>query len=63
MRGGKRPRRARADMQIGDPITYDGRRYILRGLDPMSVPNRCADLEDAETGERIRVPVADLEDA
>ena len=48
-------------MRIGDPVTYEGRRYLLRGLDPMSVPDRNADLEDSETGERIRVPVAQLE--
>ena len=48
-------------MRIGDPVTYQGRRYVLRGLDPMGVPDRNADLEDCETGELIRVPVADLE--
>jgi hypothetical protein len=47
-------------MRIGDPVTYEGRRYVLRGLDPMGVPDRNADLEDCETGERIRVPVAQL---
>ena len=52
-----------ADMRIGDQVTYEGRRYVLRGLDPMGVPDRRADLEDAETGERIRVPVAALEPA
>ena len=47
-------------MRIGDPVTYRERRYVLRGLDPMGVPDRRADLEDPETGERIRVPVAEL---
>ena len=47
-------------MQIGDQVTHRGRRYVLRGLDPMSVPGRLADLEDPETGERVRVPVAEL---
>ena len=47
-------------MQIGDPVTYQGRRYVLRGLDPMGVPDRRADLEDPKTGERIRVPVSEL---
>ena len=32
----------------------------MRGLDPMGVPERRADLEDAETGELIRVPIAEL---
>lgn len=48
-------------MRIGDPITWQGRQYILRGLDPMGIPDRWAELEDVETGERIRVPVAALE--
>ena len=55
--------RCAADMRIGDQVTYQGRRYVLRGLDPMGVPDRRADLEDAETGELIRVPVAELEPA
>jgi len=50
-------------MRIGDPVIYQGRRYVLRGLDPMGVPDRRADLEDVETGELIRVPVAELEPA
>ena len=50
-------------MRIGDPVTYEGQRYVLRGLDPMGVPDRRADLEDPETGERIRVPLSDLEPA
>ena len=47
-------------MRIGDPVIYQGKRYVLRGLDPMSVPDRRAHLEDCETGELIRVPVAKL---
>jgi len=50
-------------MRIGDPVTYEGRRYVLRGLDPMGVPDRRADLEDLETGKRIRVPIADVKPA
>ena len=49
-------------MRIGDLLDYEGKRYILRGLDPMGVPERRADLEDAETGEPIRVAIAELED-
>ena len=47
-------------MKIGDLVTYQGRSYVLRGLEPMSVPNRRAELEDLETGERIVVPLADV---
>ena len=49
-----------ADMRIGDQLAYDGRRYVVRGVDPMGVPGRRADLEDLETGELIRVPIAEL---
>ena len=50
-------------MRIGDHVTYQERRYVLLGLDPMGVPDRRADLEDVETGELIRVPVAEVEPA
>ncbi len=47
-------------MKIGDLVTYEGTQWILRGIDPMSVPNRRAELEDPDTGERISVALADL---
>jgi hypothetical protein len=40
---------------------HRGRRYYLRGLDPMSVPDRQAFLEDALTGEEVTAPVDELE--
>jgi hypothetical protein len=48
-------------MKIGDPVLHQGRRYVLRGLDPMSVPNQRAVVEDAQTGEETTVPIAELE--
>jgi hypothetical protein len=48
-------------MKIGDPVLHAGRRYFLRGLDPMSVPNRRAVLEDAQTGEETTAPIAEVE--
>jgi len=48
-------------MNIGDLVLHQGRRYYLRGLDPMSVPDRRAVLEDAETGERLLAPVDEIE--
>ena len=48
-------------MKIGDPVLHDGRRYYLRGLDPMSVPDRQAFLEDALTGEACVVPIDEIE--
>ena len=40
-------------MNIGDLVTFRGRSCYLRGLDPMSVSERRAELEDAATGERF----------
>jgi len=48
-------------MKIGDPVLHEGRRYYLRGLEPMSVPDRRAVLEDAQTGEQTTAPIAELE--
>jgi len=53
---------ATAAMRIGDLVSYHGTQYVLRGLDPMSVPDRQAELEDPATGERLRVPLADVEE-
>ena len=50
-----------AAMRINDLVLYLGRLHYLRGLDPMSVPNRRAILEDAETGEEVSAPVAEVE--
>lgn len=50
-------------MTIGDLVLYNGRLYFLRGLDPMSVSDRRALLEDAETGEPLRAPLDEVEDA
>ena len=50
-------------MKLDSLVSYGGRRYYLRGLDPMGVANRRADLEDAETGEHIQAPLAEVEPA
>jgi hypothetical protein len=47
-------------MKIGDLVLYGGRAFVLCGLEPMSVPNRRAELEDPDTGERIVVPLDEL---
>ena len=47
-------------MRIGELLDYEGTQYVVRGLDPMGVPERRADLEHLETGEQIRVPIAEL---
>jgi hypothetical protein len=50
-----------AAMSIGDTVIYRGEPYILRGLEPMGLPARRADLEDPRTGAVIRVPLADVQ--
>ena len=43
----RRPAAARLrHMEIGDLLTYRGRPCILRGLEPMSVPDRRVEVED-----------------
>jgi hypothetical protein len=49
-------------MEIGDLVTYQGRQYVLRGLDPMSVDERRAELEDLANGEHVWVLLSDLEE-
>ena len=43
-------------MELGDTLIYEGRTYVLIGLEPMSVPDHKADLRDVETGEVVSVP-------
>jgi len=47
-------------MQIGDRVIHDGRVLVLLGHDPMSVPDRVAEVADPATGERFTVPLDDL---
>ena len=51
-----------AAMEIGDDVIYKGKCYVLRGLEPMSVPDRRAELEDPQSGELISVPLALVEE-
>jgi hypothetical protein len=50
-------------MEIGDLVLFHGRMLRLLGHEPMSVPNRRAQVEDAVTGERFDVPYDELEAA
>jgi hypothetical protein len=47
-------------MKIGDYVIYRGRVLVLLGHDPMSVPDRCAQVEDPETGARFDVRYDEL---
>jgi hypothetical protein len=49
-----------AAVEIGDLVTYEGKAYVLRGLEPMSVPDRRVELEDPENGELVVVPLAEV---
>ena len=49
-----------AAMNIGDLVLYQGRPYVLRGLDPMGVPERRVILEDPETGEELAALADDV---
>jgi hypothetical protein len=52
-----------AAMRIGDEVIYHGRVLVLRGMEPMSVPARRAEVEDPVTRERFVVPLDELEPA
>jgi hypothetical protein len=47
-------------MEIGEVLNYQGRTYVLLGMEPMSVPDRKAELQDTETGEILSVLCAIL---
>src|SRR5690348_14606197 len=48
-------------MKIGENVTHRGRMLVLLGHDPMSVPDRYAQVSDPETGERFEVAYDELE--
>ena len=50
-------------LRIGETLSFEGRIHRLQGLEPMSVPDRRAELEDVETGRRRWVAVARIEQA
>lgn len=56
LRGGDAP----PAMMLGDAVTYRGKPHVVRGLQPMSVPERRAQVEDLESGRRVWVPMNDL---
>jgi hypothetical protein len=47
-------------MKLGDLVTYQGCVYVLRGLDPMGVPDRNVQLEDPASGKYISVPLDEV---
>ena len=49
-----------ANLQIGDFVTWRGRLWVLRGIDPMSVAARRAELEECVSGERLQASLDEL---
>lgn len=47
-------------MKIGDLVIYRDKLYRLLGLDPMSLDDRRAQIEDPDTGEVLHVPVEEV---
>jgi hypothetical protein len=50
-------------MRIGDNVIHQGRVLVLIGHDPMSMPERRAEVADPGTGERFFVLLDELETA
>ncbi len=50
-------------MRIGDRVIHHGRVLVLIGHEPMSVPERRAQVEDPATGERFDVAYDELEES
>jgi hypothetical protein len=48
-------------MRIGDHVIYRGIVLVLKGHEPMSVPDRRAQVEDPVSGERFEVAYDELE--
>jgi hypothetical protein len=46
-----------AAMELGDLVIWSGRRWIVRGVDPVSVTGRTVTLEDPESGECVSAPL------
>jgi hypothetical protein len=47
-------------MDIGDTVTFEGKRFSVRGFDPAGVEPRFVYLEDPTSGGTISVPFAEL---
>jgi hypothetical protein len=47
-------------MDIGDIVSFEGRRFSVRGLDPAGVEPRFVYLEEAGTGRTISVQFEEL---
>jgi hypothetical protein len=48
-------------VRIGEVVIWNGRRVMLLGVEPMSVPERRATVRELDTGEELQVPYEELE--
>ena len=55
------PSSAPAAMEIGTVVTYGGRSWYVRGLDPYGVTPQYVYLENVDSGRRLTVDVRKLE--
>ena len=44
-------------LRIGERVIYDGRAYVVEGVDPMSVPERRVYLRAENSGKTLIVPL------
>jgi hypothetical protein len=49
-------------LRIGERLSFEGRSYVVRGLDPIGVSGGLVYLEDAATGECVSVTASLLLD-
>jgi hypothetical protein len=49
------------NLHVGECVTFRDRAYFVRGMSPMGVAPRRAQLEAADTGERVEVAVDDVQ--
>jgi hypothetical protein len=49
-------------MNLGSKVVYQGRTYVLVGIDPMNVTNRRAYLHDVASADVIEVPLDQVEE-
>jgi hypothetical protein len=59
-RGELRERWLDNTLKVGAVLELAGRKVIVRGFDPASVPDRCIYLADAHSGREIAVSAEDI---
>ena len=47
-------------LRLGDFVLYRSQTYILKGFDPIGVPERRVYLEETTTGHELQVPLTEI---